>query len=146
MTKDIITFKLSGNMFAVDLQKVPLILKANQFLPEDSFLVYEYNVFKYGNTEVFLINIYELLKLVPKEINESSRILVGELENSHFGIVVESVMNIINLNGNCRIIDYPNSSRKDSFYKEIIEIEDQQFILLDIEKIFKKEILERLTL
>ncbi|GEM_PF-7088090 len=137
MIKNIITFKLSDQIFAVDMESVPLILKAKDFLPSNFFLEDDFNAFKYGTSEVQLLNLYELLDLVPKEIVKESRILVGEKEGFSYGIIVDEVVEIINLNGNSKHIYTSAHGKGIPFCDNILEIEGNEYLLLDIDNILK---------
>ncbi len=137
MIKNIITFKLSEQIFAVDMQSVPLILKAKDFLPKNFFFENDFNAFKYGTTEVQLLNLYELLDIVPKEIEAESRILVGEENGYSYGIVVDQVIEIINLNGSSKHIYSSAFGKGIPFCNNVLEIEGTEYLLIDIQEILK---------
>jgi len=102
MIKSITTFTLSDEIFAVDMQKVPIILKAEDYLPKDISLQQIKSKFKYDQIDVQLLNLYKILKLNPKKITNESRILVGENKGITFGFVVEKVNEIMNVNDNIK--------------------------------------------
>ena len=137
MIKSIITFTLSDEIFAVDMQKVPIILKAEDYLPKDISLQKIQSKFKYDQTDVHLLNLYKILKLNPKMITNESRILVGENKGMTFGFVVERVNEIINLNDNVkRTIPFLENTTN-SCCNVIIEVMGQKYLLIDVNEVLK---------
>ena len=137
MIKSITTFTLSDEIFAVDMQKVPIILKAEDYLPKDISLQQIKSKFKYDQIDVQLLNLYKILKLNPKKITNESRILVGENKGITFGFVVEKVNEIMNVNDNIkRTIPFLENTTY-SCCNVIIEIMDQKYLLIDINEVLK---------
>lgn len=137
MIKSITTFTLSDEIFAVDMQKVPIILKAEDYLPKDISLYKVQSKFKYDQTDVYLLNLYKILKLNPKLITNESRILVGENKGITFGFVVERVNEIINLNDNVKSTIPFLENTKNSCCNVIIEVMGQKYLLIDVNEVLK---------
>ena len=137
MIKSITTFTLSDEIFAVDMQKAPIILKAEDYLPKDISLYKVQSKFKYDQTDVYLLNLYKILKLNPKLITNESRILVGENKGITFGFVVERVNEIINLNDNVKSTIPFLENTKNSCCNVIIEVMGQKYLLIDVNEVLK---------
>ena len=137
MIKSITTFTLSDEIFAVDMQKVPIILKAEDYLPKDISVQQIQSKFKYDKTDVYLLNLYKILKLNPKKITKESRILVGENNEITFGFIVEKVNEIMIVDDNIKkTIPFLENSTH-SCCSVIIEVMDQKFLSIDINEILK---------
>lgn len=134
MIKDIISFSLQNGNYAIELQRVPIILTASKYLSKDFNPSFSQS-FKFGNYDVEIIDLANLLNTEFSKVNEFTKILVGEQNEIMFGLVVDRVMEIVNLNGeHDRCFKEPNEGNS-KLLQGYLDISDEQFKLLDVDQI-----------
>lgn len=138
MIYDIITFSISNRKFAVELQKVPIILSANEYLPDNFTLINNNYYFKFSNYETEIINLANLLNLKNCGIGKTSKILVGQNGDNMFGLLVDEVKEIINLNDKTEANLFENESDSDKYFIGTLEVCNERLKIINIKEILKK--------
>ncbi len=142
MISDIITFSISNRKFAIELQKVPIILSAKEYLPNNFTLINKTYYFKFSNYETELINLADLLNLDNCSVGDATKILVGQNGDEMFGLLVDKVEEIINLNGESEANFFENQNSQDKYILGTIEIFDEKLKIIKVEEILKNKIQE----
>lgn len=137
MIQDIISFSMSSNCYAVELQKAPIILSATDYLPSNFQLDNSNYYFKFSNLNVELINLSKFLNHQSSNITKSSKILVGEKGDKLFGMLVDSVKEIVNLNGDLENNFYEEISNSSTYFTGCIEISGEKLKMIDIDEILR---------
>jgi len=137
MIQDIISFSMSNNSYAVELQKAPIILSATDYLPTNFQLQNSHYYFKFSNIKVELINLAKILRDGNTNITESSKILVGEKGDELFGMLVDSVIEIVNLNGELDNNFFEELNESSNVIAGRVEISGEKLKMIDIEEILK---------
>ena len=138
MISDIITFSISNQKYAVDLQKVPIILSANKYLPNNFTLINNSYYFKFSSYETELINLANLLNLNNCSVGEPTKILVGQNGDEMFGLLVDEVNEIINLNGEVEANYFENNNDSDKYISGNLEVFGEKLKIINVEEILKK--------
>lgn len=138
MIYDIITFSISNQKFAVELQKVPIILSAKEYLPNNFTLINNNYYFKFSNYEIELINLASLLKFENCSVGDATKILVGQNGDEMFGLLVDEVKEIINLNGEAEANFFENNSNPDKYFLGILEVFNERLKIINVEEVLKK--------
>ena len=139
MIYDIITFAISKQKFAVELQKVPIILSAKKYLPNNFTLINSNYYFKFSNYETELINLASLLNLDNCSVGDSTKILVGQNGEKMFGLLVDEVEEIINLNGEAEANFFENNNDHDKYFLGTLEVFDERLKIINVEEVLKKK-------
>ncbi len=142
MISDIITFSISNQKFAIELQKVPIILSAKKYLPNNFTLINKTYYFKFNNYEAELINLASLLNLDNCSVGDATKILVGQNGDEMFGFLVDEVEEIINLNGEADANFFENANDRNNYILGIIEIFDEKLRVIKVDEILKNGIQE----
>ncbi|MCP5063072.1 MAG: hypothetical protein GY936_11505 [Ignavibacteriae bacterium] len=137
MIQDIISFSISNNCYAVELQKAPIILSATDYLPTNFLLENSNYYFKFSNLKVELINLAKVLRDRNANITKSSKILVGEKGDELFGILVDSVIEIVNLNGDLENNFYEELNDHPNVFAGSIELSGEKLKMIDINELLK---------
>lgn len=137
MIQDIISFSMSNNCYAVELQKAPIILSATDYLPTNFQLENSKYYFKFSNLKVELINLAKILRDGNNGITKTSKILVGEKGDQLFGMLVDSVIEIVNLNGELENNYFEESNNNHNVFAGCVEISGEKLKMIDIEEILK---------
>ena len=131
----ILVFKLRNEFYATDIMEVERILGYEEptALPDSpSFLD---GVINYENSVLPIINLVDKFKL-KKEESLDKKIIVVKRENGKFGILVDSVSEVINILED--EIKNPNSLStliSQKYIKGLIKKKESIIIMLDLEKV-----------
>lgn len=97
MIEGIIVFSAGGEEFAVDLQQVPVITKADNYFSDNPFANGINPVINFDNRQIELIDIHRELGLEFPGININSRIVLFERGFDYFGIIADEIKYILNI-------------------------------------------------
>ena len=131
----ILVFKLRNEFYATDIMEVERILGYEEptALPDSpSFLD---GVINYENSVLPIINLVDKFKL-KKEESLDKKIIVVKRENGKFGILVDSVSEVVNILED--EIKNPNSLStliSQRYIKGLIKKKENIIIMLDLEKV-----------
>ena len=131
----ILVFKLRNEFYATDIMEVERILGYEEptALPDSpSFLD---GVINYENSVLPIINLVDKFKL-KKEESLDKKIIVVKRENGKFGILVDSVSEVVNILED--EIKNPNSLStliSQKYIKGLIKKKENIIIMLDLEKV-----------
>ena len=128
---------MSNNCYAVELQKAPIILSATDYLPTNFQLENSKHYFKFSNLKVELINLAKVLRDGNAGITKTSKILVGEKGDKLFGMLVDSVIEIVNLNGELENNFFEELNDKPNVFAGSVEISGEKLKMINIEEILK---------
>ncbi|MGL5084132.1 MAG: chemotaxis protein CheW [Clostridium sp.] len=139
----VLVFKLNEEFYATDIMEVERILgyEMPTELPESpDFLD---GVIKYEEGVLPIINLSNKFRLKSREINEDNKIIVVKRENGKFGILVDGVCEVMNINED--EIDKPMSIStliSQKYIKGIVK-KDKLIIMLDLAKVLTEEEAEK---
>lgn len=137
MKTNLIVFRLSGNTYAFQLEKIPLVIGLEKL----TFMVDDMNVIpdtvNYLLEEIKIFNLHKLLNLDAKPIQKTSKLLVGEHGNLTVGCFVDKVVSIMKIDENDFI--ETEETRNEKFVAGILSV-DNTVKFLDIDKIYKSEV------
>lgn len=136
----ILVFELNEEFYATDIMEVERILgyETPTELPESpSFLD---GVIQYENGVLPIINLANKFKLKSKEISEENKVIVVKKDVGKFGIVVDTVCEVINIDE--EEIENPKTistlvSKK--YIRGLVKKDKKIIIMLDLLKILTQE-------
>ncbi|MGL5352564.1 MAG: chemotaxis protein CheW [Clostridium sp.] len=136
----ILVFKLNEEFYATDIMEVERILgyEIPTELPEaPEFLD---GVIKYEDGVLPIINLANKFRLRSKAIDDENKIIVVKRENGKFGILVDAVCEVMNINED--EIDNPLSVStlvSQKYIKGLVKKENKIIIMLDLSKVLSEE-------
>lgn len=139
----ILVFQLNNEFYATDIMEVERILgfEIPTKLPESpAFLD---GVIKYEDGVLPVINLANKFKFKNKEATDEEKIIVVKREEGKFGILVDSVSEVININEN--EIDNPRSVStliSQKYIRGLVKKDNKIIIMLDLSKILTQEEVE----
>ncbi|MDP4175606.1 MAG: chemotaxis protein CheW [Bacteroidota bacterium] len=144
MIKNLVIFTISDQDFAADIQKVSLILKTNEVFKSQFLTPAKNTISKIGITEIKIIDLHTILNLLPKKINHNTRLLVVESDKKVCGFIVDKVKEIVSVDVKITEPAFQETVEGDlkkglPFNLPIIESDNQQLVLLDLEKLMSDE-------
>ena len=142
MIKDIISFIVSDYKFVSDFQKTPIILTASDYINFGEITNGNFpKKFLFDEVDVEILNISQFLGLNNVSFSPQTKILVGEIENRLFGILVDQVIEIINLNED--IGEQIECNKSSNIFGEdaLIDIASEKCRFIDMDDFVKNNVL-----
>ncbi|OOM16293.1 chemotaxis protein CheW [Clostridium saccharobutylicum] len=133
-------FGLNGEHYATDIKEVERILGYQEptILPESP--VFVKGVINYEQSILPIISLSRKFKLGEDKEDENRKIIVIKREEKKFGIIVESVYEVRDVNSDSIEVTPPITSTIERKYiNGLIKLEDNIVISLDLEKILSSE-------
>lgn len=133
-------FGLNGEHYATDIKEVERILGYQEptILPESPMFVK--GVINYEQSILPIISLSRKFKLGEDKKDENRKIIVIKREEKKFGIIVENVYEVRDVNNDSIEMTPPITSTIERKYiNGLIKLEDNIVISLDLEKILSSE-------
>lgn len=139
-TIKILIFSLNGEYYATDIMKVERILPYEEptMLPDVPYFVE--GVINYEETILPILNLNKKFKFSIEKNNEHSKIIVVKQSENKFGILVNDVYEVRDVENN--VIEKSASlstSISQEYIDGLIKLENRIIILLNLEKILSKQ-------
>jgi len=133
-------FGLNGEHYATDIQEVERILGYQEptVLPDAPIFVN--GVINYEQSILPIISLSKKFNLGEDKESENRKIIVVKRNENKFGIIVENVYEVRDVNSDLMEVAPPITSTIDKKYiAGLIRLEENIVILLDLEKILTSE-------
>jgi hypothetical protein len=136
MIKDIISFSLKNDyIYAIDLQKTPIIVSAVEFIKNYVIFNDTKYYFQFDEVLVEVVDLHGYIESFPSDITEQTKILIGRLGKNVYGLLVDRVNEIITLPLATEIkISTKNFKNLDFINDELI-IGKDKYIYINFEKL-----------
>lgn len=138
-----VTFKVGGEEYAIDILKVQEINRIADITPVPNSPHYIEGVINLRGKVIPVINLRRFFGLETKQLDSNSRIIVVDI-GIVLGIIVDSVSEVLRVSSD--IVEPPPSmsmSISSQYIKGIGKLKDRLLILIDIDKLFKEDILDK---
>ncbi len=139
-TSEWVTFYLESEKYGVNVLLVREVLKNTEIAPVPGAPPYVLGIINLRGNVVTVVDTRKRLGLSVREADESTRIVVIEIDEQVLGIMVDSVAQVADLRES--EIEYaPNVGNDDSskYIQGVSNQENELLILLDMEKMFSHE-------
>lgn len=136
----ILIFELNGEHYATDIKEVERILGYQEptVLPDAPSFVE--GVINYEESILPIISLSKKFNFGEDKENENRKIIVVKREENKFGIIVENVYEVRDVDSDLMEAAPPITATIDKAYiRGLIRLEDYIVILLDLEKILSSE-------
>ncbi|AGX44944.1 chemotaxis protein CheW [Clostridium saccharobutylicum] len=133
-------FGLNGEHYATDIKEVERILGYQEptILPESP--VFVKGVINYEQSILPIISLSRKFKLGEDKEDENRKIIVIKREEKKFGIIVENVYEVRDVNSDSiEVTPSITSTIEREYINGLIKLEDNIVISLDLEKILSSE-------
>jgi purine-binding chemotaxis protein CheW len=133
-------FGLNGEHYATDIKEVERILGYQEptVLPDAPSFVK--GVINYEQTILPIISLSKKFNFGEDKESENKKIIVVKRDENKFGIIVENVYEVRDVNSDLMEVAPPITSMIDKKYiAGLIKLKDKIVILLDLEKILSSE-------
>lgn len=144
----IVSFKIGGEYYGIDIMKVKEILKAKKFTRIPNALDFVVGVLNLRGEIIPIIDIGKMFHLEENNDSDVKSIIIIKIENLQIGLAVEQINHVIPLRrGDIQPPSPLLGSINERYIEGVVELNDKLFVILDTESIFsdkeksKREIL-----
>jgi purine-binding chemotaxis protein CheW len=131
----LVTFTLEKEEYAVDILSVQEINRITEITRVPNAPDYVEGVINLRGKVIPVVNLRKKFGLNIKETDDSSRVIIMDVQGITYGLVVDSVSEVLRIPSN--IVEPPPpmaSSMSSMFIKGIAKLENRLIILIDIDK------------
>jgi purine-binding chemotaxis protein CheW len=132
----LVTFSLNQEIYAVDILNVQEINRITEITKVPNAANYVEGVINLRGKVIPVINLRKKFGLYDKDIDESSRTIIIEIQGVTYGLMVDSVSEVLRIPSD--IVEPPPPmavSMTSSFIKGIAKLENRLIILVNIDKL-----------
>lgn len=136
-----VTFRLAEETYGVNVMQVQEVLRVTEIAPVPGAPHYVLGIINLRGNVVTVIDTRTRFGLDPKEIDDSSRIVIIEAENKQVvGILVDSVSEVVDLRSS-EMEAAPNVGTEESaqFIQGVASVGGDLLILVDLNKLLSDE-------
>ncbi|MGQ9830630.1 MAG: chemotaxis protein CheW [Thermochromatium sp.] len=135
-----VTFRLADETYAIDVLQVQEVLKLTDIAPVPGVPDYILGIINLRGNVVTVIDARRRLSLPVREPDESSRIIIIDVDNQNIGILVDSVAEVVQIPAES--IDPAPALGNDQTSRFILGVtssNDSLTILIDLNKLLSQE-------
>lgn len=134
-----VTYHLDNEVYGVNVMRVQEVLRVTEIAPVPGAQDYVLGVINLRGNVVTVIDTRKHFGLASKKPDDSSRIIVVEVENNVIGILVDSVAEVVYLHQS-EIEPTPTVNKDESSYfiQGVCSRGDNLLILVDVDKFLSK--------
>jgi len=131
----LVTFTLEKEEYAVDILSVQEINRITEITKVPNAPDYVEGVINLRGKVIPVVNLRKKFGLNFRETDDSSRVIIMDIQGVTYGLAVDSVLEVLRIPAN--IVEPPPpmaSSMSSMFIKGIAKLENRLIILIDIDK------------
>jgi purine-binding chemotaxis protein CheW len=136
----LVTFRLKEETYGINVMQVQEVLRVSEIAPVPGAPSYVLGIINLRGNVVTVIDTRSRFGLPPKEIDESSRIVIIESDKQVVGIMVDSVAEVVDLR-TTEVDSAPNVGNEESsrYIQGVASRDDDLLILVDLNKLLSDE-------
>ena len=135
-----VTFRLENEKYGIDVMQVQEVLRVSEIAPVPGAPDYVLGIINLRGNVVTVIDTRKRFGLMPKEMDDSTRIVIIESDEQVVGILVDSVAEVVDLRAS-EMEAAPNVGTEESakFIQGVASHDDELLILVDLNKLLTDE-------
>ncbi|HLA75242.1 MAG TPA: chemotaxis protein CheW [Gammaproteobacteria bacterium] len=135
-----VTFRLDNETYGVNVMLVQEVLRVSEIAPVPGAPDYVLGIINLRGNVVTVIDTRKRFGLAPRDMDDSTRIVIIEIEKQVIGILVDSVAEVVDLRMS-EIETAPNVGNDESskFIQGVATRDDELLILVDLNKLFSAD-------
>jgi purine-binding chemotaxis protein CheW len=143
-----VTFKLGEEIYGINVMQVQEVLRLPEIAPVPGAPSYVMGIINLRGNVVTVIDTRSRFDLFQKEPDDSTRIIITEVDSQVIGMLVDSVAEVVNLRSS-EIETTPNLGEENESSKYIQGVhsrgEDEILILIDVDKMLSESELDAVS-
>lgn len=135
-----VTFKLDEEVYGINVMQVQEVLRLTEIAPVPGAPDYVMGIVNLRGNVVTVIDTRKRFGLFQKEADDSTRIVIIEVDNQVIGILVDSVAEVVNLRTS-EIETAPNlgeDNESSKYIQGVYSSGDEILILVDVNKMLSE--------
>ena len=135
-----VTFRLNEEIYGINVMLVQEVLRVTEIAPVPGAPNYVIGIINLRGNVVTVIDTRMRFGLPPKEMDDSTRIVIIEAENQTVGIVVDSVSEVVDVYAN-EIETAPNVGNDETarYIEGVVSRSEELLILVDLNKLLSDD-------
>ncbi|MDO9372445.1 MAG: chemotaxis protein CheW [Gammaproteobacteria bacterium] len=135
-----VTFRLDNETYGINVMQVQEVLRVTEVAPVPGSPDYVLGIINLRGNVVTVIDTRKRFGLMPRDMDDSTRIVIIEVNKQVVGILVDSVAEVVDLRAS-EIETAPNVGNDDSakFIQGVSSRKDELLILVDLNKFLSTE-------
>lgn len=136
----LVAFRLQGEEFAVDIQRVREVLKITQITPLPQALSFIEGVINLRGEVIPVVDLRKRFNITNAQKTGESRIIIVEIDESLVGLIVDSVTEVLHLMSSA--VEPPPRrlvGTRTEFIKGVGKLGDRLLIILDLRQILSTD-------
>jgi len=135
-----VTFRLENELYGINVMQVQEVLRVTEIAPVPGSPDYVLGIINLRGNVVTVIDTRKRFGLAPKEVDDSTRIVIIEADKQVVGILVDSVAEVVYLRAS-EIETAPNVGNDESskYIQGVASRDDELLILVDLNKFLTDE-------
>lgn len=135
-----VTFRLEEETYGINVMQVKEVLRISEIAPVPGAPDYVLGIVNLRGNVVTVIDTRKRFGLPPGELDDNSRIVIIETQNQTFGILVDSVAEVVELRRS-EIDMAPNVGNEESarYIQGVATVNEVLLILVDLNKLLSEE-------
>jgi len=141
-----VTFELDSETYCISVSDVREVLRFTEIAPVPGSPEYVVGIINLRGNVVTVIDTRRRFGLVPSEVDDSTRIVIIDIDGQEVGILVDSVAEVVDLRVSA-IEAAPNVGNEDTsrYIQGVTSREGQLLIIIDLNKLLSEEELQEIN-
>ena len=135
-----VTFRLDKEKYCINVMQVQEVLRISEIAPVPGAPVFVLGIINLRGNVVTVVDTRKRFGLMPKDVDESSRIVIIEVNSNVIGMLVDSVADVVDLRKS-EIEGAPNVGTEESakYIQGVASRESELLIVVDLNKFLSEE-------
>ncbi len=135
-----VTFRLEDETYGINVMQVQEVLRVSEIAPVPGAPDYVLGIINLRGNVVTVIDTRKRFGMPPGELDDNSRVVIIESQGQIFGILVDSVAEVVELRGS-EIDVAPNVGNEESsrYIQGVATVDSDLLILVDLNKLLTEE-------
>ncbi|MEW5757102.1 MAG: chemotaxis protein CheW [Pseudomonadota bacterium] len=135
-----VTFRLENETYGINVMQVQEVLRVSEIAPVPGAQAFILGIINLRGNVVTVVDTRQRFGLMPKEIDDASRIIIIETENQVIGILVDSVAEVTEIRSN-EIETAPNvgNDENSKYILGVTSRDSELLILVDLNKFLSED-------
>lgn len=135
-----VTFRLDEEVYGINVMLIQEVLRVTEIAPVPGAPSYVVGIINLRGNVVTVIDTRMRFGLPPKEMDDSTRIVIIETENQTVGIIVDSVSEVVDIYAS-DIETAPNVGNDETarYIEGVVSREEHLLILVDLNKLLSED-------
>ena len=142
-----VTFEMDNESYGISVSEVHEVLRFTEIAPVPGAPSFIIGIINLRGNVVTVIDTRSRFGLPSKEIDDSTRIIINEIEGQQVGILVDSVAEVVDIHSS-DIEPAPNVGNEDTsrYIQGVTSLKGELLIIIDLSKLLTESELQDLAL